>query len=53
MVFHEMCSDTMLIGGKPADNMVRIATDQIARKLSPKQFHRWINIVNDAIEPRV
>jgi phenylpyruvate tautomerase PptA (4-oxalocrotonate tautomerase family) len=54
VVFQEVASDSFYIGGKPADNFVRISIDHIARSLpTPQAKAWWIAQCDEALAPFV
>lgn len=38
--FHEMPANTMYVGGKPANNFVRVVIDHIARRMDDPEFRK-------------
>jgi hypothetical protein len=46
VIFHQLPKDSFFIGGKPANDFVRIWIDQIARGTAPEHRWRWLERIN-------
>ena len=53
VVFHDLPTDSLLIGGVSRDDFVRISIDHIARKSVPEERELMLKFLNKSIHPFV